>query len=130
MVFDMIYYKKSIFWLLWGFVHIKMFYVLCTYENIKKILSHFWNKFHIQRPKHGIFCLLHIFYGFWTNLIKISCSIHATAMNICFLEILHTACNTWHDFTTACYFHIAKIWHNIFTTWKYQPGKISCLFNR
>ena len=79
----------------------------------KKILSHSWNKFHIQIQTIE-FSIYYVFFGFKT----------------CFFQTLDTVCKTWCDVTIACYFHTVKITLLIFSQCENNSlWKISLLFN-
>ena len=100
----------------------EVFYT-CIFASAKhKILTHKWNKIHIQCQKHWIFCLLHFLWSlnmFLSNLTTLH-AIHDTSHNR--LLFSHYENNTW-------YFHSVRItpsqditfmqWINqIFHDWK------------
>ena len=100
------YRRYSMVWCwIWYLFHAwdRIFFFMSRKHKWKyyKVLSHAWNKFHIQ---HQIieFSVYYICYSFWT----------------CFFQILTIAQNTWHDITIDCYFHTMEILLLIFSQCK------------
>ena len=57
-------------------------------------VPHQWNEFHNQHKKHLIFLFI-----------------------TCFFQIFNTACKTWRDVTSACYFQCESNIFDIFNVW-------------